>query len=400
MRRSRDVRPYNPPVRALLLNRILIVLGFAGLFIAGVLSVSHFYGLVPPCGSSKGCETVTTHPTAYWFAGTGGAKGIPVAYFGLLGYLLLTALAVVRGVAGLDRTRPTVMLGYVIAAIGAATSIYLQYISYTAIHAWCLFCVASAITMVLTLIVYALLAQAMQETDAGGRSKLDLPLSAALVLALAVGLGVQTFYMRGGNTPAKVVSVPQDVPLIPEGANSYGNADAPITIVEFADIVCGACRATAPKVKEFVERHPGKVRLVYRHFPLMNAPGHQMALVAALASEYAAEKGKFWEYLAAIMARPEGKPPSEMTMEDIEAAARSVGLDPAELKRRIQDKEDPVYDRISRDLNATDRLGIQMTPTFFILAPGQPVRSATAQQLFGVLEGEEYQAHLGGNSSG
>jgi protein-disulfide isomerase len=74
-----------------------------------------------------------------------------------------------------------------------------------------------------------------------------------------------------------------------------GSASAPITIVEFSDFRCSFCKKfwadTLPKLKKsYFEK--GTVQFVFRHFAILGKQSEQ----AALASECAAEQGKFWQY--------------------------------------------------------------------------------------------------------
>src|SRR5580765_6847498 len=71
-----------------------------------------------------------------------------------------------------------------------------------------------------------------------------------------------------------------------------GASHAPVTLVEYGDFECPNCKQAAPAVKLLLERFAGRLRLVYRHFPLEEV--HPHALHAALASEAAAGQGKFW----------------------------------------------------------------------------------------------------------
>src|SRR4051794_4042673 len=77
------------------------------------------------------------------------------------------------------------------------------------------------------------------------------------------------------------------------GAEHYmGPSHAPVTVVEYGDFECPNCKQAAPGVKLLLQRFPGRVRMVWRHFPLEEV--HPHALHAALASEVAAAQGKFW----------------------------------------------------------------------------------------------------------
>lgn len=75
-----------------------------------------------------------------------------------------------------------------------------------------------------------------------------------------------------------------------------GNVDAPITMIEWSDYQCPFCsrfyRDTLPLIEENYIK-TGKVKLVYRDFPL---GGHQFAEKAAEAAECAGDQGKYFEY--------------------------------------------------------------------------------------------------------
>ena len=80
-----------------------------------------------------------------------------------------------------------------------------------------------------------------------------------------------------------------------EKSPALGPADAPVTIVEFSDFRCSFCKKfwadTLPKLKTaYFEK--GTAQFVFRHFAILGKQSEQ----AALASECAAEQGKFWQY--------------------------------------------------------------------------------------------------------
>jgi len=93
------------------------------------------------CGDA-GCETVQLSEHAKLF-------GIPVSLLGMGGYAALFAISM----AGLsdrwvDRREPTLLL-VALASVGVAYSGYLTYLEAAVIHAWCRYCVVSAVLMVL-----------------------------------------------------------------------------------------------------------------------------------------------------------------------------------------------------------------------------------------------------------
>jgi len=81
------------------------------------------------------------------------------------------------------------------------------------------------------------------------------------------------------------------VPVNPAD-HGLGASHAPATVVEYGDFECPNCKQAAPGVKLLLSRFAGRVRLVWRHFPLEEV--HPHALQAALAAEAAAGQGKFW----------------------------------------------------------------------------------------------------------
>ena len=72
-----------------------------------------------------------------------------------------------------------------------------------------------------------------------------------------------------------------------------GDFNAPITLVEFSDFECPFCARHYSTMNKILSEYSGKVKWVFKHFPLRFHPNAQKA---AEASECAAEQGKFWEY--------------------------------------------------------------------------------------------------------
>jgi protein-disulfide isomerase len=97
----------------------------------------------------------------------------------------------------------------------------------------------------------------------------------------------------------------------------YGPLGAPITVVEYGDFECPYCAGAAPVLKALVDGSDGKVRLVFRHFPLFTV--HLFALTAALAAEAAGER--FWEMHALLFAHQ-----NRLTDADLAAYGAEIGV--------------------------------------------------------------------------
>ncbi len=99
--------------------------------------------------------------------------------------------------------------------------------------------------------------------------------------------------------------------------------DPSVTVIEYSDFQCPFCRAfeleVFPTIKaEYIDT--GRVRWVYRHFPLTYL--HPYAKRAAEATECAADQGRFWEYHEVAFTNN-----SALTDDDLKNYAVQLGLD-------------------------------------------------------------------------
>ncbi|RYG24327.1 hypothetical protein EON82_11095 [bacterium] len=376
---------HNPTVRVRLFLRAILVLAAAGLFVAGSLSVTKLLHLELPCGGSHGCDAVNNHPSSRLF-------GIPIAYIGFFGYLLMSGLALLRAPMAAERARPIALYGYLISAFGALTSVALQIYSISVIGATCLWCLASAAIMVLLLIVHALEYGDRVAEDVPP-SKVEFPLVSALGAVVVLGLiGMATTQKRAAIQKPVTFSTKQleKLELVPKDAHSFGDPAAPVTIVEFADMMCPSCQRNSPLVKEFINKHPGKVRLVYRHLPLEQL--HPLGTVGAAISEVAADEGKFWDFIVSVMATNE----NIQEIDRLWGIAKDVGLDVDKVKKRLAKDNDPAIDRLTRDKNTANALGITTTPTFIVKAPGMETQAYGFAGLMDALENGVYKPLIEG----
>lgn len=135
-----------------------------------------------------------------------------------------------------------------------------------------------------------------------------------------------------------------------------GPADAPVTIVEYADYQCPYCLRAQDTVNALLDRYKGKVRFVHRDFPL---DGHPRALPAARATRCAGEQGKFWDYHLALL-----RPGADFGDENLKKIATQVGVDvPRFSSCVVSDKHDQA---IRKQAAEGEALGVSSTPTFFV----------------------------------
>jgi len=197
----------------------------------------------------------------------------------------------------------------------------------------------------------------------------------ALLVLLAFSAGVLITYLGlGGAATTRVVvaqpsgpvaQAPVDTPApqyvrykIPtDGFPSLGPADAPITIVEFSDFQCPFCRAWHQQTYQpLLDAYPGKIRIVYRDFPLTSI--HPNAFPAAEAAQCANEQNAFWPYHDKLFS-------SENLGDDVyKQYAQDLGLDVAKFDDCLTTHKYQKYIQDNSDFAVN--LGVNSTPTFFI----------------------------------
>jgi len=146
---------------------------------------------------------------------------------------------------------------------------------------------------------------------------------------------------------------------VPVGGTDHvtGAAHAVATVVEYGDFECPNCRQAHPAVKLLLERFSGRLRFVYRHFPLEDV--HPHALGAAQAAECAGGQEKFWEMYDLLFANQ-----AHLKPKDLEGYAARLSLDMA---RYSAEMDDEVYlQRVREQVQGGLDSGVRATPTFFI----------------------------------
>lgn len=128
-----------------------IALGFAGAAISGTLWWAHRVNIDLPCTSRGGCEAVAN--SAWSHITIGPFHDVPVALLGLLSYVAILTLAMIKVGAETHSARAAAgRIGLLVIGGGAAYSWYLQYVSHVKIGAFCPWCFSSACVMTLLLI--------------------------------------------------------------------------------------------------------------------------------------------------------------------------------------------------------------------------------------------------------
>ncbi len=141
-----------------------------------------------------------------------------------------------------------------------------------------------------------------------------------------------------------------------------GNPNAKVTVIEFADLQCPACKAFDPIVTQVIAEYPDRVNFVFKHFPL--ATIHQNAILGAMATEAAAAQGKFWEMKKTLYENQADWSTSLDSKNKVVALAVSIGLNKEKFEADLLNKD--LEAKVFTDLKEATNLKLQGTPSFII----------------------------------
>lgn len=180
-------------------------------------------------------------------------------------------------------------------------------------------------------------------------------------------------------------------PLVRPHAPMFGPQDAPVTIVEFFDPACEACRAFYPYVKNMLSEFSGKVRVVLRY-----AAFHQPSEEAIRILEAARIQGKFKEVLERLLLTQPRWAPHGGAAVSAWTLLQGTGLD---VERAKNDAFNPdIVGVLNLDAADIKTVGVKRTPTFFV--NGKPLEVFGPRQLYELVKSEvEATARVSGGKS-
>jgi protein-disulfide isomerase len=145
--------------------------------------------------------------------------------------------------------------------------------------------------------------------------------------------------------------------IVVAGYPAHGPANAPVTLVEFADFECPYCGGLYPTLKLVEKGYADKVKFVFRQFPLTSM--HPHAQKAAEASLCANEQGKFWEMHDAMYSNQDKLDVPSLKQRAVvlrmNAAAFNTCLDSGRMAEAVK-----------KDQDDARKSGVSSTPTMFI----------------------------------
>jgi protein-disulfide isomerase len=360
------------PMKEMMRLNLLSALAFVGFVLAAMLT-SHYYDLRGGtaafksfCNMSAGmnCDVVAVSSWAEL------AGGLPLSGFAAGWYIALLVVSLIA--RNPFWRREAVRATFAITAIGLAFSAFYLYVMAAKLHTYCLQCLlVDGVNLVAFGLALSLKPEGFKQhkPEKAKWKTLGLVtggslLAAVLFLKMSDPLEASSAQMED-LAQGVLQTAPVSVASGPE-MPSIGPADAPITIVEFSDFQCPYCRLGAKTVHSLMSRYPGKIRLVYRGFPLdpacnrfVQSRGHPVSCEATRAAICAHKQGKFDAMYGAIFERQ-----SELAPGKPEEFAGEVGVSLDQLKGCMGMPETGAM--VSKNIEDGNTLGVQSTPTFYI----------------------------------
>lgn len=232
-----------------------------------------------------------------------------------------------------------------------------------------------------------------EEQTQSSSSKLTTPLAIVIaggLVALAIylrapgnlgGIGATTGDEAGSSPSAENAVV--DVRLRPVDSSDHvrGSQDARVTLVEYSDLECPFCKRFHTTLQQVMKEYPNDVRWVYRHFPLTSL--HQQAQTEALASECAAEQGKFWEFIDVVFETTQGN--DSLDLKSLPQLATKAGVGNISQFQSCLDGQ-KYLDRIQKDLADAEAAGGRGTPHTILIGPNDAKIPISGAQPFETLK--------------
>lgn len=365
---------------------ILTLLSLIGIIVS-IVSVYHFAGTY--YGFSSGpsfcninqtlnCDAVNQSEFAFFL-------GVPVASLGLFfyGWLFFFSLAATG-----DKWLKGESKGIVafLSAFAFLFSFYLFWVSWTKIGVICPTCLS------LYLINFLLLAISFPHFS---NIKLNCFIKECFTRPIVLPLTVLGLIFSLALPRLIEMSVPKkqfDIAVMEEGflkdpIKGKGN----ITIVEFADFECPACRVFAATLNSVFEEYKDQIKIVHKQFPLDNncnpqipQPFHAHACYASLMALCAGEQGKYWEMYEFLFETLSERKTFSETRSALKNGGTIIELDDEAFNKCVE--EGRYLKKIEADIEQAAKIKIEGTPTVFV--NGKQLKDLSREALIEAIKAE------------
>lgn len=218
--------------------------------------------------------------------------------------------------------------------------------------------------------------------------KVNIAAFTAFLLAISISGCSSDSKVTNNSTSNKATqqtakTIPANVPAGALPPNQSGSPTATVVLEEFADFQCGSCAAKHPLMNEIKSMYGGRIRFVFRNFPLEI---HDKAYDAAVAADAAGLQGKFWDMQNMLFNNQTAWSTDANYKQTWKGYAAKIGLD-------VPKWEDDMLglaskNRVNEDKKRGKAIGITSTPTLFINGVDVPFAQMTVDGLKSLIDAE------------
>lgn len=378
---------------------LCVLLSLAGLILCAYLGFIHIALLRGEFLGGAACRTSGSIFNCH--AVTGGSYGnfldLPLAFWGLLGYLATFTLALIAWQFS-DWTSKALSTIASLAFVFVLLDIGLLALMVVKIRYLCPLCLASyAVNLLLLWVARAgsaqpwrIVLQVPKQLWAWRvqRAPVTWILWGILVTGVfgVTGVMASVNYMQQGAPGAlrqqihKFLKEQKRVTVDMSGDPLMAAPRSVVQIVEFSDFLCPSCQRASKFNPIILAGHREDVSFVFKHFPLDSSCNstitrmvHQHACELAAATECAHEQGKFWPLHDRIFEQG-----SKYKPEHLERDAKSLGLEMTAFRSCRESGRG--LEAVKRDIAEGARLGVSSTPSYYL--NGVPVVGMLSPAMF------------------
>ena len=196
-----------------------------------------------------------------------------------------------------------------------------------------------------------------QARNTRGR-RLMVVLSLALIAVLAAGALVA--FQSSGSSSSSATVPPKTAA---SSGRTLGDANAPVTVVEYADFQCPICKRAETDViarleQDYVDQ--GKVKIEFRDFAFIGQDSWNAAQAALAAND----QGKFWQYHDALFNAQGQENSGQFSYDNLVKIAQQVGLDVPTFEKTLSNNTHLA--EVQQEVDQPSKAGVDSTPTFLI----------------------------------
>ena len=370
MKKSRkEIVPLSYPVYYISVFALVL----CGLAVSVYLAYSHYlnytdiaYQSFCAISNAINCDTVSQSVYSIFL-------GLPVPVWGVIGYAFLLTLVILAWRREAMEALIWALIFWV-TLIFVLTSMGLAAISIFLIHSYCIMCIGIYLVSFFSLwfawlirsrfAAKGIIKDTFNDIKHLGRKKhLSIPIFAAFLISVLLVYVLIPAYWH-----MKPPKLSQNIPsgITADGHPWLGAANADIEIAVFSDYQCFQCKKMHMYLRQLLERHPQKLRIVHRHYPMdhevnpiVRTPFHKGSGKMAMLAIYAADNNKFW-VMNDVLFQLAGQ---KETL-DLKYLAQRTDLDAVKLFKAMNDSV--IRRKLNRDLVDGIKYGIDGTPSFVI----------------------------------